>query len=194
MAAVPFLFVFSPECLSHPHVFIENSITMVFDQEGLSGLQVKWVFDEFFTSMIVGDFDRNQNKKIEKPEIAHIKKDAFSNLINFEYFTFIKIERKPFKVKYIRNFSAALDGEKLVYEFLIPCHVKTASTFKEVRVSQYDPSYYTVVSFAKKLPIKIKGGENFEISYHIAKNLKESFYFGQLHPVEVIVKFRFNHD
>jgi ABC-type uncharacterized transport system substrate-binding protein len=184
------LFVCPLMALSHPHLFLENCLTVVFDQEGLAGIQVRWVFDEFFSSMIAGDYDRNRNNRLEGSEIGMIEKEAFANLINFDYFTFIKIEGRPFKVKYIRDFSAALAGGKLIYEFVIPCHVKASSTFKELIISQYDPTYYTLVVFAKDQPVKVQNVSNFEINYRIAKNLEEAYYYGQIHPVEVILRFK----
>jgi ABC-type uncharacterized transport system substrate-binding protein len=184
------LFVCPLMALSHPHLFLENCLTVVFDQQGLARIQVRWVFDEFFSSMIAGDYDRNRNNRLEGSEIGMIEKEAFANLINFDYFTFIKIEGRPFKVKYIRDFSAALAGGKLIYEFVIPCHVKASSTFKELIISQYDPTYYTLVVFAKDQPVKVQNVSNFEINYRIAKNLEEAYYYGQIHPVEVILRFK----
>ena len=187
------LFVCPLMAFSHPHLFLENCLTIIFDQQGLAGIRVRWVFDEFFSSMIAGDYDRNHNSRLEGSEIKMIEKEAFANLINFDYFTFIKIEGRPFKVKYIRDFSAALAAGKLIYDFLIPCHVKARSTFKEFIISQYDPSYYTLVVFAKDQPVKVQNGSNFEISYRIAKNLEEAYYYGQIYPVEVILRFKRKH-
>ena len=187
------LFVCPLMAFSHPHLFLENCLTIIFDQQGLAGIRVRWVFDEFFSSMMAGDYDRNHNNRLEGSEIKMIEKEAFANLINFDYFTFIKIEGRSFKVKYIRDFSAALAGGKLIYDFLIPCHVKASSTFKEFIISQYDPTYYTLVVFAKDQPVKVQNVSNFEISYRIAKNLEEAYYYGQIHPVEVILRFKRKH-
>ncbi len=188
------LLVFPPATYSHPHVFVVNKIIIVFDDRGFSGIRVNWSFDEFFSSMIAGDYDKNRNKKLEKPEIAMIKKEAFSYLANFDYFSFIKIDGKPFKVKWVTDFSAALSDGKLTYEFFIPCHVKASSTFKKITIAQYDPTYYSAVFFGKNKPVKIEAGPSFETSFKIAENLKESYYYGMVHPVEVILKFRLKND
>ena len=190
LAFVVFLLSMFPSlCFPHPHVFIENTLTIVFDRQGLEGILVKWIFDEFFSSMITGEFDSNHNGELEDTEIRTIKEKAFVNLANFEYFTFIKIEKKIFNVKYVRNFSAALAGGKLIYEFYIPCHVKATPAFKEFTITQYDPTYYTSVAFAKDNPVRLDSDSDFEVSYRIAKNTKKAYYFGQVNPVEVILKF-----
>ena len=186
--------VFPPAIYSHPHVLVVNNITIIFDEQGFSGIRVNWVFDEFFSNMIAYDYDKNRNKKLEKPEIAIIKKEAFSYLADSDYFSFIKIGGKPFKVKWVTDFSAALSEGKLNYEFFIPCHVKASSTFREVTIAQYDPTYYSRVLFGKNKPVKIEAGPNFETSFKIAENLKEPYYYGMFNPVEVILKFRLKNE
>jgi ABC-type uncharacterized transport system substrate-binding protein len=178
---------------SHPHVFIQNSLRIVFNQQGLASVQVKWVFDEFFTSMIADEFDKNHNNKFEKPEITDIERGAFANLVKFNYFSFIKINGKAFTVKYVSDFSASLAGGNLIYTFVIPCHVKAITTFKEFVISQYDPTYYTRVALAKDRPVSLEGASAFEVRYRISKNIKEAYYYGQVHPVEVILKFKRRH-
>jgi ABC-type uncharacterized transport system substrate-binding protein len=184
------LFVAGNVANSHPHVFIQNSLRIIFDQQGLAGVRVKWVFDEFFTSMIADEFDKNHNNKLEKPEITDIERGAFSNLVKFNYFSFIKINGKAFTVKFVRDFSASLARGNLIYTFVIPCHVKAITTFKEFVISQYDPTYYTRVAFAKDRPVSMEGASAFEVRYRISKNMKEAYYYGQIHPVEVILKFK----
>ncbi len=184
------LLVFSQTSFSHPHAFIDNRLTIVFDDKGFAGIRVEWVFDEFFSSMIAGDYDRNQNDKLENSEIAAIKKEAFDNLAKFNYFTVIRIGGKPFKVKYVRDFSATMKENKLIYEFFIPCHIRAVSSFKEIVISQYDPTYYTDMSLDEGQPVIMEGNSGFETSCRIAENPKISYYFGLVHPVETIVRFR----
>jgi ABC-type uncharacterized transport system substrate-binding protein len=171
----------------------QNSLRIVFDQQGLAGVRVKWVFDEFFTSMIADEFDKNHNNKLEKPEIIDIEKGAFANLVKFNYFSFIKINGKVFLVEYIRDFSASLAGGNLIYNFVIPCHVKAIATFKEFVISQYDPTYYTRLAFSKDRPVSLEGASAFEVRYRISKNTKEAYYYGQVHPVELILTFKRRH-
>ena len=184
------LLVFSQTSFSHPHAFIDNKLTMIFDDEGFAGIRVEWVFDEFFSSMIAGDYDRNQNNILENSEITAIKKEAFDNLANFDYFTAIRIGGNPFKIKYVRDFSAALKEGNLIYAFFIPCHVKAIPAFKEIVVSQYDPTYYTDMSLDEGQTVIIEGNSGIETSCRISENPKISYYFGLVHPIETIVRFR----
>jgi len=188
------LFIFPSISLSHPHVFVVNRVIFVFDKDGLAGIRLSWNFDDFFSSMIAMDYDKNHNGSFEASEISLIKKEAFDYLANSDYFTFIKIDNKPFKVKYVCDFVPKLKDGKLSYNFFVPCHVKALSNFKKVVIAVYDPSYYSAVFFGKNNPVSIEKGSRFKTDWKIAENIKETYYYDQIHPVELIFNFCFKND
>ena len=61
---------------------------------------------------------------------------------------------------------------------------------KEIRVSPYDPSYYTLVLFAETEPVTLVHSDDFNVDYKIAKNTNESYYDGQVNPYEMVLKFQ----
>lgn len=180
--------------LAHPHVFIVNRVDAVFDDKGLAGLRIKWGFDDFFSNMIVEEYDRNQNAALEKDEVALIKKEAFDYLAEHDYFVFVKIDDTPFKVQYIRDFSASLSNDKLCYQFFVPCHVTALTSPKTLRVSIYDPTYYSAIFFAEKQPVSLENDNRLTVTSRIAQNMAETYYFGMAHPWELTLKFRLNND
>lgn len=184
------LTIFCGVALSHPHVFIVQKIKIVFDDQGLAGFNIHWSFDDMFTSMIAGDYDKNQNEFLEKSEVALIKKEAFSYVSNYNYFTFIKIDGKPFDVKFIQNFSAELHDKKLVYKFFIPCHVTVTNNFKNVCVASYDPSYYSTLFFANNGSVSLDNPESFEVRMVVKKDKSISIYYGQVNPSALFLDFR----
>ena len=175
--------------LPHPHVFIYNSINVVFDEKGLAGFRVKWVFDEMFSNMIINDFDKNRNRRFEPQELERIKNGTFSNLKNFDYFTHIKITGRIFKVKFVKDFSADIKDNALVYQFFIPCHVRAASSFKEIKISIYDITFYCSV-FLTKDPVGFENDSPFEHRHQIGRNKKDTYYYEQVYPEEITLRFR----
>lgn len=184
------IFLFPKSGMAHPHVFVENKLIIVFDDQGMAGIRVEWVFDEMFSSLIMEDFLGGLPKTLKKQDMTLIKEKVFDNLKEYGYFTFVKINGKPFEVKFIQNFEADVLQERLVYRFFIPCHVKTLAQWKSVTVSQYDPTYYTAVYFAEKTPVQIKARPGIETKFSIEKNMDESYYYKMMNPVEVILRFR----
>ena len=174
---------------AHPHVFIYSNIVVVFNEKGLTGFKIRWSFDEMFSNMIILDFDKNGNHRFETPEIESIKKSAFSNLHKFDYFTHLKIDGKPFKLNHVTDFSAKIIEDKLVYEFFAPCHVRAIDVSKEVKLSIYDSTFYSSV-FLEKNPVAFESHQLYEVEHQIERNKKEAYYYGQIYPEEITLRFK----
>ena len=184
-----FVFMVS-DVLAHPHVFIDNTVTIVFDQKGMTGIKTKWGFDEMFSDMIMHDYDKNQDGTFSAAETEKIKNEAFSNLKRFHYFTYIQIEGNEFIVQYVKDFSACLDSNRVVYTFFIPCHVLAVSSYKEIKIAMYDSTYYVDVAWADKNSIHFEDASSMDYNYKIADNTKNPYYYGQIVPQEIILNFR----
>jgi ABC-type uncharacterized transport system substrate-binding protein len=174
---------------AHPHVFFSSSVKIVFDQNGLAGFKMQWQFDEMFTSMIKMDYDKNGNNHLEKDEVKNIENSAFANLRKFNYFTHIKINSKVFKTKYVTDFSAALNDGQLSYTFFVPCHVRAIDTFKTIALSIYDQTYYCSVSLAPE-PLSLVNDQGFHVRKKIKTNRDKAYYYGQIYPEEIIIRFK----
>ena len=179
----------SGAALAHPHVFIHGRVGIVFDAKGLAGFDLRWVFDEMFSQMILGDHDANGNGSLEPAEVASVKAGAFDNLKNFEYFTHIRVEGRPFAVRFVKDFRAEVQKGKLVYRFFVPCHVQAVATPKSVTISVYDPSFYSS-TFLLRNPIAFRNQEPYQVSHRIAVNKEEAYYFDQIHPEEITLTFQ----
>lgn len=185
------LIIFIPHNVyGHPHVFIDTTVTVVFDERGIIGFKIQWLFDEMFSSMIIGDFDENYDLKFDAREIANIEKNAFSNLKNFHYFSYIKINGRDYPFSKVTNFNATIVGENLIYAFYIPCTVEAKSTEQVVAVAAYDDSYYCDIVFAEKKPLILKNSDAYMVRYEIRKNKKNPIYFGQVFPFEIKLSFQ----
>lgn len=178
------------EVHAHPHVFIVQRLNVVFDDKGLAGIKVRWKFDDMFASMIAEEHDVNQNGILEPAEIQEVKEKAFSFISEHSYFTFVKIGNTPFQVKFIKDFNAVLENGKLVYEFLIPCHVTATNLKKKVTVASYDPSYYTAIYFAKNRPVSLTSSDGFNVKTSLKEDPDTTIYYDMIHPWTLFMEFR----
>ena len=185
-----FLAVFSNMSFSHPHVFMTQQITSVFDDKGLAGFKICWEFGDMFSSMITDDYDKNQNGFLEKEEATVVKDEAFSYISEYNYFIFIKIDGKPFEVKFIKDFSAVLNNGELIYTFFVPCHVTASSNFKQIIVATYDPTYYSAILFKRKDPAVLENNELFEVKTAVGEDKSTSIYFDMVNPWALFLDFR----
>lgn len=175
--------------LGHAHVWIHGAVIFHFDKEGVSGFKQEWVLDEMFSKMIIHDYDSNQNGKFEPEEVKKIYNGAFINLENFNYFTHVKIDGKPFKVETVKDFNAKIVKDSIVYHFFVPCHVKAISSSKEIRIAVYDESFYTNITILKD-QIFLNNNSRYECSHKIIKNKEEAYYYGQMYPEEIVLRFK----
>jgi ABC-type uncharacterized transport system substrate-binding protein len=174
---------------SHPHVFIDNTVTIIFNQETLAGIKAKWDFDEMYSSTIKQDFDLDKDGKFNSIEIKKIEQDAFSNLRNFNYFTYIVIDGENFEVKYVKDFSAWVDSGIVTYCFFIPCHISTTSLYKEIKISMYDVTYFVDVLLVGENPVCFEDTSQIDLTYRIFEDTTNAYYYGQIYPETIILKF-----
>jgi ABC-type uncharacterized transport system substrate-binding protein len=173
---------------AHPHVFIDNYVSFVFDDNGLAGIRQRWIFDEMTSSSFLLDYDSDHNNSLNPQEIAQLKAEAFDNLKGYDYMTEIRIAGKDFPVQFITGFTASVSAGQLVYEFTIPCHSKAASTAKELRLLIFDPEYF--IDFQLHADeIAVENAALFATTLKSAKNLEKSYYMGQFHPEETRLTF-----
>ncbi len=181
----------SGNLFAHPHIFIDNTLTIVFDENGLAGIKTRWVFDEMFSSMIREDYDTDKDGRFSPAEISRIEAEAFSNLKNFHYLAYIKINGEKFIVQYVKDFSVRLSDNRVIYTFFIPCHVLAGPSDKEVRISMYDNTYYIDVALVEKDPVRVENTSLVDCRYKVVDNRENYHYYcGQVFPYEIILKFK----
>jgi ABC-type uncharacterized transport system substrate-binding protein len=176
--------------LAHPHVFIDNRISVVFNDKGLAGFRHEWIFDEMFSSTIIREFDLDADGKFNEKEIKGLVKGAFSNLKEYNYFTDIAINGNQFKIKEFKDFHAEIDSGAMIYEFFLPCEVPVSRLIQEVTIAVYDPTYFVQVLWASQKPCAFKNHSKIEFSHEFVEDEKNAYYYGQIIPKALKIMFR----
>ncbi len=175
---------------AHPHVFIDNRIAVVFNDKGLKGFRHEWAFDEMFSSTIIQEFDLNADGEFSEEEIKKVEKGAFSNLKEYNYFTDITINGEQFKIQEVRDFYAEIDRGVMIYQFFIPCEETAVIENKEVKIAVFDPTYFVQVLLASADTFSFIDTLNVKFSYEVFEDEENSYYYGQIIPEALKVKFR----
>lgn len=167
---------------AHPHVWIDSEATMEFKDGKLTAVHMRWSFDDLFSSFVLGEFDRNKDKKLDKAESAEVQKNAFSNLKNFNYFTHLRIGGEKVKITAVRNFKPSVEDGKVVYRFTVDLPQPVDPNAKVVGLSVYDDTFYVDVAFAKTNPVRFKGKAPNACTYKVTRDKKNPIYFGAVLP------------
>ncbi|MBN2442456.1 MAG: DUF1007 family protein [Spirochaetales bacterium] len=182
-------FIINISAFSHPHVFIENAFTFVFNETGLDVIKIKWIFDEMFSASIILDYDLNQNNIFEKNEIKAVKEEAFSNLENYNYFLHINYDNSDLTISSVSDFNAEILNNRIIYYFSVSLDYKAEIKEKIVTAGSYDETYFCHVFNSENDPITLENDSLFECSWEIIED-KKNIYWVTIIPKAVVLKFR----
>ncbi|WFS62138.1 DUF1007 family protein [Pseudodesulfovibrio thermohalotolerans] len=135
---------------AHPHAFVAADVTFVFDEEGLAGIHQRWDMDEMLTASILDLIQKYDGGPLTPAEAKAVESESFKLIKEYDYFTHIRIDGKPFRAQWATDFRVELNDRKMVWHFTIPCHVKAADRNREIVVGVFDESFYTFVTYASE--------------------------------------------
>ncbi len=176
---------------AHPHVFVNNRTTVVFDQGMLQGIDFTWTFDEMFSNMILTDYDPNHTFQFDAARAKALKAGAFDNLENYHYFIALVVGKKAVSHFTIEQFSPSVaDQTKLVYSFFIPLKIPVESSESTVRLTVYDDSYYVAFDLLHLSDVTVKAGADVACDLAIEKTKVKPLWPGQYMPDQLVIRFK----
>lgn len=72
---------------AHPHVYVTVETTVLYDKDTITGLRLRWYFDEFYTTMAIDGLDTNGDGVYDRKELAELAKVNVEGLGEMGYFT-----------------------------------------------------------------------------------------------------------
>jgi len=181
-----FFFLLGPvKASAHPHVFVDCSLTFEINGQGLAGVRQKWWFDEMFSSMILGDFDKNHDNKLTPEEAAALEQGAFVNLKNFNYFTRVLVDGKERDQIEAVDFKPSVEDGTLVYEFFVPLNI-TEKKKHVIMVAIYDKSFYTAVQMDPQNKISTHN-EKYQTSLDLRPVAEMAYFYDQMVPEAAVL-------
>ncbi len=182
---------------AHPHMFIDTRLAISLEENNLKGIGITWWFDPMFTASIQADFDEDKNGSFDAREVGLIQEYAFSNLKNYDYFTFVTEGGSTLVPETIETFTARLDQGTLVYEFYTSFSRPISG--KTFAVAIYDDTFWCDITYTDKNPVQLIGNNNAEwelvenrnmaITYDnsIAIDRNGKNYSGTAYPQQIVV-------
>lgn len=144
---------------AHPHVFIDHSVTVLFDSRDIAGLRLSWTFDEMYSSMLRSDNVKSKGDRLSPDDVKSLKENAFSNLASFNYFLALSINDQPIKIEKVTDFDASLRGKKLNYTFTVPINTAAPREVNKMEVVVFDPEYYVEFTLSHAHPLTLEHGD-----------------------------------
>jgi len=185
------LFVGIFPALAHPHVFINNQMTVLFEAGALQGISFQWTFDDMFSNMILSDYDPKHTGQFDAARIKALKEGAFDNLENYHYFVAMTIGTKPVTHFKIERFTPSVTGtNKLVYSFFIPLRVAVQAKEQSIRLTVYDDTYFVAFDLLHLEDVTVTAGPDIACDLAIEKTKVKPQWPGQYMPDQLVIRFK----
>jgi ABC-type uncharacterized transport system substrate-binding protein len=170
---------------AHPHVWITDVTTFVFEDRQLVGLHHRWTFDEFFASFVIEEHDLDGDGRFDPAEMAALREGAFDNLAEFDYFTHLRIDGDVWPLREIESFAASIEDGALIYEFTLSLPQPVDPEVADLAVGVYDSEYYVEVLLDEQDPVRFSGLPSGACTFDIREDTERPIYYGMVFPLAI---------
>ncbi len=174
-----------PAVGAHPHIWIDAVATFVFDRGKVAAIRFEWTFDEFYSDVLLDKFDPNKDRKFDEKETREIQAQAFANLKDSNYFTYIRVGGKHVPIREITAFSAAVMKGRVVFRFTVALPSPVDPVTTPLLLSVYDETFYVEVIFDDQVPVRFDGKRDSKCEFDIREDKNTPLYFGMVFPQQI---------
>ncbi|MFW6388187.1 MAG: DUF1007 family protein [bacterium] len=126
---------------AHPHMWIDATIDLQLGDAGLRTVTVTWLFDQFNSADMILSFDENRDGRLSEREQRSVREDAFTHLVDSDYFLLAYRDSDPIEIHEAESFRAGIVDGRLFYEFSVPLNVPWQGMDTLV-LAAFDESYF----------------------------------------------------
>jgi len=147
---------FTGQASAHPHVEMEAKITLLAEAGGGQSLRVEWLFDDYYSGLIIQNNRRNGKGAFSSQEIESIRRKQFENTKEFNYFLQPVYDGgKPIRLLSVRDFTVRIEGDRLRYLFTVP--LPAQKTPKPLTVTLADPENFVKLIMPRYGAVEVEG-------------------------------------
>jgi polyphosphate kinase len=132
--------------LAHPHVFIDATIEVIFDDQGqATALRIGWTYDDLFSMMIVEDrgLDPDYDGTLTEDAVAALSGFDMQWDPGFPGDTYPLLDGQPLALGPPQDWTASHDGLRITSTHVRPFETPVAVGATPLVVQVYDPTFYT---------------------------------------------------
>jgi ABC-type uncharacterized transport system substrate-binding protein len=174
---------------AHPHVWIDYSATVVFDNQQLVGFEMEWIIDPMLSEQIIHENKLDQGLADAKQTEA-VRTGFFDNLRHYNYFTHIWVDDWRFLVKVVEDFTVEVRQRQVVYRFFVPCVVPVESAPQSVRLIASDPEIFVDFRWQPEKSVQIKKNKGVVADAQLVRESSRSLIPEFVTPLVLQVDFR----
>jgi ABC-type uncharacterized transport system substrate-binding protein len=147
LLALPLLALAVPAA-AHPHVWITARAEVLYAADGrVEGVRHAWSFDPGYSAFVTQGLDANNNGVLEPSELQELAKVNTESLVDFGYFTVMKVGGRKQEFGSPRDYGMSFDKGVATLTFVLP--LKAPASNKTVGLEVYDPTFFVDFRFAE---------------------------------------------
>lgn len=148
----------SGTALAHPHVWVETSSEVIFDDAGkVSAVKVVWRFDQLYSAFAIQGADQDRDGETDGKELDRVAAENVKFLKEWDYFTYLKVNGVKAELGEVTEFGNRNDNGVLEFSFTLPLAYPADPASHVVSYTTYDPTYYVAFELDPKRPAQTAG-------------------------------------
>lgn len=157
LALVSILVLAGEPANAHPHIFVTDETTLVFQDEALTALKVVWTFDEMYSAASLLEADADDDGLLSESELAALARETIGTLHKLAYFTSAMLGRRALKFAPPTDYGFRSKDGILAFHLTLPLEYPIAIGEAVFSFVTRDPGFMNAFSWGKSDPIKVEG-------------------------------------
>lgn len=149
---------------SHPHVFADVTVEILYDATGFTGVKNRWSYDEIYSAAMLASVDKNSDGKLSAQEGKSLESAILGPHEKSNYFNYVLAGSEFLKVQRIRDFKATLVKGKLVLDFVADFSKPVSPDWTMLVVVIADPTNYVQMTSDME-NAKVSSPSSIEVEY-----------------------------
>ena len=174
---------------AHPHVFIDNRVTFLFDAGKVTALRLHWVFDDIFSDDLLNQFDADGDGTFDKLESKAVGEGVLPNLKMFRYFTYVWVDGRDLGTLAPRDFVATARAGRVTFTFVVDLPSPVDPRRQALKLEINDRDYYAEIRLAEKDPLGLRDPRDIACVPQVRDDVQNA-YFGYVYPQEITLSCR----
>ena len=184
---VTFLMAAAP-AEAHPHVFIDNRVTFLFDAGKVTALRLNWVFDEIFSDNLLAQFDADGDGALDALESKALGEGVLPNLKTFNYFTYVWVDGKQLDPIAPTDFVASAENAIVTFQMKVPLPAPVDPRSQALATEVYDREYYVEVLLAEQEPVALENADGVPCGATVRDDTENAYFGGYVIPQEIALQ------
>jgi ABC-type uncharacterized transport system substrate-binding protein len=143
---------------AHPHLYATVQSALMVTADGrISGLRLRWNFDETYTQFSLEGLDLNKNGTYEPDEIKPLTDENIKSLVESKYFTVAKQAGIEVPQGAVTVYGQDMVDDKLSLWFELPFATPVDPRAGEFVARVYDPDFFIAFDYMPDKPPQAEG-------------------------------------